>query len=87
MYKKVYFKWADTTSPVEKIWWSEETATEWAENDSYWVEQIGFLIKKNKKYTLLAGHLNTTYSEGQKIITLGNLIKIPNTWIRDYKIL
>lgn len=86
-YKKVYFKWADTTSPVEKSWFDVSDAIKWAEEDSYWVEQVGFLIKKTKKYTLLAGHINITYTAGQKIETLGQLIKIPNTWIKDYKII
>ena len=86
-YQKVYFKWADTTSPIEKTWWSKREAIEWAENDSFWVEQIGFLVKSTKKYILVAGHINITYSEEQKIETLGALIKIPTTWIKDYKIL
>ena len=86
-WKKVYFKWADTTSPVAKTWWGKNEAIEWAEEDSYWVEQVGFLIKRNKKYILLAGHINITYSAGQKIETLGQIIKIPITWIKDYKII
>lgn len=84
-YKKVYFKWADTTSPIDKSWMSEDEAKNWAKEDSYWVEQVGFLIEKNKQYTLLAGHINITHTAGQDIITLGQLIKIPNTWIKDYK--
>jgi len=85
--KKVYFKWADTTSPVEKTWWNIEDALAWAENDSYWVEQVGFLIKKTKKYILICGHINITQSEGQEIKTIGQLLKIPTTWIKDFKIL
>jgi len=88
-YKKVYFKWADTTSPVNtgQAWWSIDEAIDWAENDNYWVEQTGFLIKKTKKFILLAGHINITESAGQKIESLGTLIKIPTTWIKDFKYL
>lgn len=86
-YKKVYFEWADTTSPVDKTWMSENESIQWAEEDNYFVKQVGFLIKKTKKYTLLAGHINITQTAGQEIISLGHLIKIPNTWIKNYKII
>lgn len=86
-YKKVYFKWADATSPVntDQSWWDKKSILEWAEKDDYWVEQTGFLIKRTKKFILLAGNINITYSNGEKIETFGHLIKIPTTWIRDFK--
>ena len=84
-YRRVYFKWADTTSPLEKSWWTEEEAKRWAKEDNYFVEQVGFLIERNKHYTLLASHINITISEGQESVSFGSLIKIPNTWIRDFK--
>ena len=88
-YKKVYFKWADTTSPITtgQSWWNVEEAIEWAENDSFWVEQIGFLIRRTKQYILIAGHINITKSEGHIIETVGTLVKIPTTWIKDFKYL
>jgi len=84
-YKIIYFEWADATSPTEKSWWTPEGALEWAEKDNYWVEQVGFLLKKTKEYILLAGHTNITFSEGEEIEQLGHLIKIPTAWIRNYK--
>lgn len=86
-YKKVYFKWADTTSPVNtgQSWWSEKEVKEWAQIDDFWVEQLGFLIEKNKKFILVASHVNITSSGGEEIISLGGLLKVPTTWIKNYK--
>lgn len=86
-YKKVYFKWADATSPINtgQAWWDEDEAKKWSQEQQYWVEQLGFLIEKNKKFILIASHTNTAELDGQTITTLGGLLKIPTTWIRDYK--
>lgn len=86
-YKLVSFKWADTTSPSEQSWFREQEAKDWAKNDSYWVHQVGFLIENKKEYILLAGNINVTHSAGEDLITLGHLIKIPTTWIKDFKYL
>lgn len=58
---------------------------EWAEGDDYYVRQTGFIIKETKRYLLLAGHYNITETGGEKFESLGQIIKIPKTWIRKRK--
>lgn len=84
--KLIYIEWADTTSPMNgKSWWYEDEAIQWAEEQDYWVCQTGFVIKETKKYLLLAGHYNITYADGETIESLGQIIRIPKTWIRKRK--
>ena len=81
--KLVYIEWADATSPVE-TWWSLERAVEWAEEDSFWIESIGWVLKETNKYILLAANQSTT-DTGCKIVEYCNFLKIPKTWIRKRK--
>ena len=85
-YKLISFEWADTTSPVDNGWKTPNECIEWAEKDDYWVKQTGFIIKETKKYLLIASRFNVTFSAGQKIMTVGDITKIPITWIRNKKI-
>jgi len=84
----IYLQWADATSPHD-AWWTEEQALRWAKNDSYWIEQIGFLIEENRDYILLATSRSTTSSSDapETEIQYGHLQKIPTTWIRNRKII
>lgn len=84
-YKLIYLEWADTVSPVDNGWKSESEALKWFIDDDYWVCQTGFLIKEDKKFICLAGRYNITTSNGHEVITLGELTKIPITWIRNRK--
>ena len=84
--KLIYIEWADATSPEATSWWTEESAIEWAENDSYWIESTGWLLKETEKYILLGMNRSTTET-GRDIIQYGNLQKIPKTWIRKRKVI
>lgn len=83
---KIYIQWADATSPSNHQWWELDEAIAWAENDSYWIEQIGWLLKETDKYILMAANKSTTKS-GDYIIQYGEIQKIPKTWIRKRKII
>ena len=84
-YKLICFEWSDTTSPVDNGWKTPEECIKWAEEDDYWVKQTGFIIKETKKYLLIASRFNTTFSAGREIETVGDITKIPTTWIRNRK--
>jgi len=83
--KLIYLQWADATSP-ENIWMTEDEAKKWAKDDSYWIEQIGWLLEENKKYILIAGSKSTIKTD-ESILQYGHLQKIPITWIRNRKII
>ena len=85
-FKLIYIEWADTTSPMNgKSWWDREEAIRWAEEQDYWVCQAGFVIKETKEYLLLAGHYNITAVDEETLESLGQIIRIPKTWIRKRK--
>lgn len=86
-YPKIYIEWADTISPLEKVWRNELSSIEWAVNEDYWVSEMGFLIKETKEWILLAGRYNVTKEGDIEEISLGDLTKIPKGWIRNRKIL
>ena len=84
--KLIYIEWADATSPEHGVWWTECEIKRWAKEDSYWVDQVGWVLEENDKYILLAGHRSTTKS-GNDIIQYGQIQKIPKTWIRKRRVI
>jgi hypothetical protein len=73
----IYIEWCDAMSSTE-AWTSESDAIEWAESNDWVNKQVGFVVKETDKFLLLAGEIgNIESSEPQ----LGQLIKIPTTWI------
>lgn len=85
--KLVYLQWLDATSPVEGSWWSEEEALNWASNDDYWVEEVGWILKETKEYILFCSKKSTTTNRVNNIVQYGNLLRVPKPWIRKRKTL
>lgn len=74
---KIYVKWCDANSNAE--WFTIEEALKWAESEEWEVETIGFVLSKNDEYILLCQGYSGEICRG--------LLKIPTTWIREYKVL
>jgi len=84
-YPLVYFEWCDSTSVAQWHW--GEDATKWAEDSNVYVKHVGWLIDIKKDYVLIAGRLQNDWVDKFKDTCFGNLQKIPNTWIKKFKIL
>jgi len=84
--KLIYIQWADATSPADETWQSKDEILDWAKNDSFWIESVGWLLEENKRYLVLASKRSTTKT-GEELIQYGLPIKIPKTWIRKRKII
>lgn len=68
-YKAVYIEWIDSVATVP-AWLSVEEAIEWGKDeDNYKIRQIGFVLKKTKKYILLISRIS--YEQ------VGGVFKIP----------
>ena len=82
--KIVYIRWCDATSN-ENSWRTLEEAIQWAKNEDWEVENIGWIIKETKEYILLC----TKKGKGTEdlLSQCGSLFKIPTTWIRERKVL
>ncbi len=79
----IYIEWCDAMSSME-AWTSESDAIKWAESSNWVNKQVGFVVKETDKYLLLAGEIgNVEVGDPQ----LGQLIKIPTTWILKRKTL
>lgn len=74
--KLIYIQWCDAISN-QQPWLSEDEAIEWADNNNWVNEQVGWVIKETEKYLLLAGERNLYVSESH----YGHILKIPTTWI------
>ena len=78
MKKWVYYvKWCDATS-LEQAWLTVDEAIEWADNEKWEVESVGWILEENNKYILLCSKVG---GDGQ----VGQLFKIPKTWILERK--
>lgn len=72
-----YIRWCDATSSLQ-TWFKVDEAIEWAKNENWEVENVGWILEETKEWILLASKVS---SEGQ----VGQLFKIPKTWIRERK--
>lgn len=80
--KLVYLEWQDAMS--KNSWIHDSEIDNWAK-DGDWVKQVGWVVRENKKYMIIAGQWNPEiFSNGH---LFGNLQKIPKTWIRKRKTL
>ena len=77
--KLVYIEWGDAISNTG--WMSEKEAIEWADSSDWIVKNVGWILKENKDYILLA----SKFSEGSE--EYGLLHKIPKTWIKVRKVI
>ena len=84
-YPLVYFEWNDSSSQAQWLW--GEDATDWAKNSNVYVKHVGWLIDIKEDYVLIAGRLQNDNKDKFEMSCFGNLQKIPNTWIKDFKIL
>lgn len=73
----IYIEWCDAMSHGA-AWMSEEEAIEWAETNHWVNRQVGFVVKETTEYLLLAGEESIYDIDNPK---LGQVIKIPTTWI------
>ncbi len=73
----VYLEWEDAIA--HSGWMSEKEAKEWFEKQTMTVKQIGWIVKETKKYIGLISRISD-WGEGEK--ELGQMQKIPKTWIR-----
>lgn len=84
-YKKIYFEWADTISPLEKGWKYVGEAIKWGKEVNYWVYEMGWLLEETKEYILIAGRINITKDSEGECIMVGDITKIPKGWIKNRK--
>jgi len=73
----VYIEWCDAMIN-NNVWMSTEEAIEWADEESWIVQQVGFILKETEKYILLASKKNIYDKENPEV---GSVIKIPTTWV------
>lgn len=79
MNKLIYIEWCDATS-FDDVWKTKDESIEWAENSSWIVCNVGWLVKETPKYILLAS------KKCRDEDYIGGLIKIPKTWIVKRKV-
>lgn len=79
--KAVYIEWCDAITN-ENSWLSKSEAIEWAESKNWIVKHLGFIVKETDEYILIAGEIGGMTSEDP---LLGNVTKIPKTWIKSRK--
>lgn len=73
----VYIEWCDAMENMSN-WSSISDVIEWADNEDWIVNQVGWVIKETKEYILLAGEIGNPNSEDP---LAGHVLKIPTTWI------
>ena len=76
--KLVYIEWEDAIAQAG--WYSKKGVKNWAKKDNMLVKQTGWIYKETKKHIILISRLSV--DSPNKIISYGNLQKIPKTWIR-----
>lgn len=81
--KLIYIEWADATSP-QQVWWTKDECIDWARDDDYWISQVGWILKEDKKFILLSSQKSNTHSNNavEMIEQFSHIQKIPKTWIR-----
>mgnify|MGYP001560157964 CR=1 FL=1 len=79
----VYFEWVDAHGNTG--WFSENELEKWAKDDWY-CNDVGFLVKEEKGFLVLAQrHEPMGHANGEE--QWGGLHRIPKTWIRNRRIL
>ena len=82
-YKLIYIEWEDAIS--NSGWKYSDEALEWVEKETSVVKHTGWIIKETKEYILLASRMiDKSEFSGE---SLGQLQKIPKTWIRNRQVL
>ena len=76
-YKLVMVEWVDAQS--DPAWGELVDIEKWA-NESYIVNEVGWLISETKKHIVMCSEIG---SDG----SMGNRTKIPNTWVISRKVL
>lgn len=77
----VYIKWCDATSKFES-WMTLDESIEWANNENWTVDIVGWILKETKEYILIASKKS---NETDMDVQYGQVFKIPKTWIRERK--
>lgn len=80
--KPYYIRWCDATSR-EQAWSTFEDSINWADNENWEVESLGWILKETKEYILLCTKKTPENNETEP--QYGSLFKIPKTWIRERK--
>lgn len=75
--KLVYIEWEDSVS--ETAWRSGEELKKFIEDDNCTVQQIGWILKEDKKYIVIASRQSQTVDYETEF---GCIQKIPKGWIR-----
>lgn len=81
--KLFYIKWCDATSKFES-WMTLDESIEWADNENWTVDIVGWVLKETKEYILIASKKGQDPADGDEWVTqYGQVFKIPKTWIRE----
>jgi len=80
MRKIVYIEWVDALS--EDNWYSEEDIDEWLKNGEESCRSIGWVVKENKKYIVIASLIGKEDTDSVSL-----LMKIPKPLIKKIKII
>ena len=75
----VYVVWADAMQNLEG-WKTIMEAKDWAQNDDWLVEQVGWILEETNRYLLL-GSLKTDGPKGSDE-QASLIFKIPKPWIK-----
>lgn len=73
----VYIEWEDAIAHTG--WMSEKEAVDWFQKQTMTVKQIGWIVRETAKYIGMVSR-QSDWGEGEK--ELGQMQKIPKTWIR-----
>jgi hypothetical protein len=76
--KLLYVEWQDAIT-MKEGWYAKEDVIDWGKSEDWLIKQVGYLIKENKKYILLATKFNPQeYGENK----YSEITKIPKGWIK-----
>lgn len=81
----VYVEWEDSIR--KNGWLHGDELEDWSKEDSCWVKNVGWLVVKSDEYIVVCASLQKENMDEKEDSQFGCLQKIPNTWIREFKIL
>jgi hypothetical protein len=81
--KLIYIQWCDATH--KNSWFTVDEAEDLADRENWLVEDVGWIVKETKEYICLCSKKMTENVDS--IAQLGDIKKIPKTWIRKRKVL
>ena len=76
--KLVYIEWGDALANAN--WFTTEEAVRWAEESSWLIREVGWVMKETRDYIVLASTWKPEDDWTEEQVKL--LQKIPKTWVK-----